>query len=174
MRLFVAINLPENVKNYLKSIQSLLPSAKMSLTKDFHLTLQFIGEATLDQAMEIKSALYHVFMPKMTFKLGKIGVFKSRGYINVALIDLECPKELLRVQSEVEEQLAPLGFFKDKPFKPHLTLARVKFCDDKKFEEAISHIKIEPTTFTADTFELMESYLSQDGATYSVIETFKS
>ncbi|MFH1720479.1 MAG: 2'-5' RNA ligase family protein, partial [Patescibacteria group bacterium] len=70
MRLFVAINLPNEIRNYLKSIQDQLPNAKMTKPKDFHLTLQFLGDAEAAQALEIKSALYQVFMPRLKLKLG--------------------------------------------------------------------------------------------------------
>lgn len=173
MRLFAAINLPGEIKDYLKSVQKELPEAKMNLTSDFHLTLQFLGEVPPDKALEIKSALYHVFMPRIRMKLGGIGVFKSRGHINVVWIGLLIPEELKRMQKEVSEQLAPLGFFEDKPFKPHLTLARVKFSGGD-FEKELEKIKVLPKEFSVDSFELMESHLSQRGAMYDVIETYKS
>jgi RNA 2',3'-cyclic 3'-phosphodiesterase len=173
MRLFVAINLPEEIGNYLRSVQEQLPDAEMNLTKDFHLTLQFLGEVSADQAMEIKSALYHVFMPHLKFKLGKIGVFKSRDEIKVVWTGLECPEELMRVKSEVEEQLAPIGFFNDKLFKPHLTLARVKSCG-QDFEKELGEIEVMEREFEVDTFELMESCLSPSGAKYEILETYKS
>lgn len=177
MRLFVAINLPEDVKKYLKSIQQLSfgPNRErgFSLAGDFHLTLQFIGEVNTEQALNIKSALYHVFMPKMIFRLGPLGVFKNGGKVRVVWIGLSVPKELYRVQSEVEEQLAPLGFFNDKKFTPHLTLARVKFCDDD-FENRLKKISVEQKEFTADSFSLMESHLSSSGAEYDEIENYKS
>lgn len=173
MRLFVALNLPEEIKDYLKSLQDGLPEAKMNLTSDFHLTLQFLGEVSPDKALEIKSALYHVFMPHMKIKLGGVGVFKSRGHVNVVWVGLLIPEELKLVQSEVLEQLAPLGFLEDKPFKPHLTLARVKFSEDD-FEKKLVGIKVEPKEFFVDSFELMESHLSSHGAEYEVIETYKS
>ena len=173
MRLFVALNLPDEVSDYLKSLQAQLPSAKMNLAKDFHLTLQFLGDVSVDQVMEIKSALYHVFMPYLKFKLGKIGVFKSRGEVKVVWAGLEFPEELMRVHSEIEEQLAPLGFFNDKAFKPHLTLARVKECG-VDFESELNGIEVLEKEFEVSEFELMESHLSPEGAKYEIIETFKS
>ncbi|MBU1992756.1 RNA 2',3'-cyclic phosphodiesterase [Patescibacteria group bacterium] len=173
MRLFVAINLPNEIRNYLKSIQDQLPNAKMTKPKDFHLTLQFLGDAEAAQALEIKSALYQVFMPRLKLKLGKMGVFKRNGDVSVVWIGLEIPEELKRVQSEVEEQLAPLGFLSDKEFKPHLTLARVKYCE-KSFEEELGKIEVMLKEFEVNSFSLMESHLSSEGAKYEEIENFAS
>ncbi|MFH1720302.1 MAG: 2'-5' RNA ligase family protein, partial [Patescibacteria group bacterium] len=70
-------------------------------------------------------------------------------------------------------QLAPLGFLSDKEFKPHLTLARVKYCE-KSFEEELGKIEVMLKEFEVNSFSLMESHLSSEGAKYEEIENFAS
>ncbi|MBI2142509.1 RNA 2',3'-cyclic phosphodiesterase, partial [Candidatus Woesearchaeota archaeon] len=63
MRLFIAIDLPEEAKNELLRVQGLLPEAKLSRTKDFHITLKFLGEVTLQKAEWVKEKLRQVKFP---------------------------------------------------------------------------------------------------------------
>ena len=57
MRLFVALDLPWEVKEELADLSCNIPGARWVPTDNFHLTLRFIGEASRLQAEEIDLAL---------------------------------------------------------------------------------------------------------------------
>lgn len=167
MRLFVAIPFSEKCEKYLNDIQNKLPDAKMRLSNHFHITLQFLGHVQPEKVDEIKKQLKEISFGQFNLTLDKLGVFKNpKGYIRVAWIAVSFPEELKNLQTQVEEKLKPLGFEPDKPFKPHLTLARIKFADDKKFEEELKGIKAPPLTETVERMVLFQSHLSRDGAQY--------
>ena len=57
MRLFVAISLPEDVRDELARLGHGLPGARWVAPENLHLTLRFIGEVDADEAHDIDAAL---------------------------------------------------------------------------------------------------------------------
>jgi|WetSurMetagenome_2_1015567.scaffolds.fasta_scaffold633985_1 RNA 2',3'-cyclic 3'-phosphodiesterase len=170
MRIFIAIDLPEEVKQYLSSIQ--LPEAKISKVKDFHLTLKFLGELTPDKVERVKLLLQEVKFEKFVAATTTIGVFPNENYIRVVWIGLEPEDKILALQQQIEALLCK-EFGKEKSFKPHLTLARVKFMADKNsFLQHLKEIKTERKTFAVERFSLKESRLSPKGPEYRDLAVF--
>jgi 2'-5' RNA ligase len=175
MRLFIALPFSDNVKNYLEGLQSGLPEAKMNLNHHFHITLQFLGEASVEQAQVIMNELKKISFKKFSVKFGEIGFFKNRrGFIQLVYVDILMPEELKKLQIQVENLMKTLGFYPDKPFKPHITLTRIKFADDKIFEQELKKIKTENLLETIDKMVLFESVLSPEGASYNELLTINS
>lgn len=145
----------------------------MTLNKHFHLTLQFIGQVQPEELEPIKEKLSSVKFTKIALKLEKIGVYKNKkGYIKVVWAGLTFPPELKVLQETLS--LGELNYELDKPFAPHLTLARIKYADDKKFEKELEIIKISPMEFTLDTLILYQSHLSKEGSKYEELLTIQA
>lgn len=178
MRLFLAINLPDELKKLLfEFAQPLKGFGKLNLVeeKNIHLTLKFLGEvkeSTLDGIIEdLRGVKFRGF----PVTLHGIGVFPSKNYIRVVWVG--CGKgsdEIVTLHKGVETALK--GFKKDKDFHPHATLARVKFPDDKegliKFIEENSSREF--GRFEAASFDLMKSELTIEGPKYEVLESFRN
>ena len=78
MRLFVALDLPNKIKDklfYLKDKN--LNGARWTGSKQWHITLHFIGE--VDDEMAIKSALSTVSSEAFSLKLQGIGTFPQKA-----------------------------------------------------------------------------------------------
>ena len=175
MRLFIALPFSEQIQNYLESLLTKLPEAKMTLNHHFHITLQFLGDVSVEQAQEIQQALKKISFPKMNLKLTEIGVFKNyQGFIKVVWVGITFPEELKKLQKDIETSMKQLGFKPDKPFSPHLTLARIKFADDKVFEEQLKKINLDKLEDTASKIILFESVLSSYGASYNELLTIQA
>jgi len=173
MRVFIAIDLPQEVKKELLNIQRQLPKAKLRVVKDFHLTLKFIGEITPERVEKAKELLEKVEFKASKVSLSNIGVFPSENYIRVVWVGLEPEKELFELQQKIEAVLQK-EFRNDKGFKAHLTLARVKFVDDKKgFVEELKNIKVERKEFLVDSFKLKKSTLTNEGPIYDDLAIFR-
>ena len=175
MRLFIAIELPEQVKEYLTNVQKQITGFKgKSVSKgQMHLTLKFLGEVPENKLELIKEKLKEVKVEKIDCFTTNIGFFPSENYIRVVWIGLEPKEEIIELQKEIDNELKEL-FSKDKRFHPHLTLARVKFVEDKeKFKENIKKIKLEKKEFSVDCFKLIKSTLTSDGPVYEVVRVFK-
>ena len=79
MRLFIAIDLPENVKEYLRKLQASLPSANMSRARDFHLTLKFLGECGEALRGKVEEELKQIHFQPFEAELGEIGAFGGKN-----------------------------------------------------------------------------------------------
>ena len=80
--------------------------------------------------------------------------------------------EIYELQQKIDSRLADL-FPKDDRFKPHITLARVKFIKDKvKFIRELKQIKIEKKEFSVSNFKLMKSTLTPEGPVYEDLAVF--
>lgn len=166
MRLFIAIDLDN--EEYFKDIQKQIDSenAKINLTKAYHLTLKFLGEVSAAKVQKIKEALNKINLESFKIKTTKIGVFPNANFVRVIWIGMEPENEIIELKNKVDDCLSDL-FRKEKDFKPHLTLARVKFVKDKgKFIENLRKIKIEEKEFEIKNIKLIRSTLTPDGPVY--------
>ena len=174
MRLFIAIDFNE-LRDYFIELQKLLPkNAKLSLTKSFHITLKFFGEVQPDKVETITNTLKNIKFQSFSVFLDSIGIFPTENYIRVVWVGLKPEEKILELQKSIDELLKPL-FKKEKEFKAHITLARVKYPEDKKqFLEEIKKIKIENKKIEIRDFRLIKSTLSPKGAIYENLAVFNS
>lgn len=172
MRLFIAIDFNE-LKDYFIELQKLLPlNAKLSLTKEFHLTLKFLGEVQPNNAEKVISALNNVKFHKFEVFLDSIGIFPTENYIRVVWVGLNPEEKVIELQSRIEKLLEKM-FRKEKDFKAHITLARVKEPEDKKsFVENVKKIKVESRKIEVKDFRLVKSTLTSQGPVYEDLQVF--
>jgi len=68
-----------------------------------------------------------------------------------------------------------IGFKADKRFHPHLTLARIRFLDDKNgFMKSLGNIVPPKESFVVNSFKLIRSTLSPEGPLYDVVKSFSA
>lgn len=177
MRLFISIEVPEDVKEYLTNIQEKLDDNTANKIKcvnkyHIHLTLKFLGEVEPDIVEEIRNNLKKISFNPFSVYLDKIGVFPSENYIRVVWVGLKPEDVIFKLQKSIDENLKKI-FKKEKNFKAHLTLARVKFIDDKKkFIDKLKDIKIEKKKIDIDCFKLIKSTLTPQGPIYDDLGIF--
>ncbi len=174
MRTFIAVDLPQEAKDELASVQKQLPTAaaKLSLAHDFHMTLKFLGEITPAKVDAVKNALSTVAFKKFTAAVAEVGVFPSENQVRVVWAGIEPEGEFVQLQKLIDEALDK-EFPKEKGFKPHITLARVKFVQDKRqFQQQLQQIKASSVKFTVDSFKLKRSTLSNKGAVYEDLAVY--
>lgn len=157
MRLFYAIDFPEEIKSALMRYQSDLRSigttGRFVRRDTLHLTLHFLGETPPSQLMKAKKAADQAAATCAPFSLctASPGSFaKGRGG-EVLWLGLEPCKALLDVQGQLEDCLERQEFKKDtKPYRPHITMAR-----DADWSTDLP--KLDPLTIPADGITLFES-----------------
>ncbi len=169
MRLFIAFDVSK-AKESILAAQKQLTEAKLTLTKSFHLTLKFLGEVTPAKAEEIKQKLATVQFKPFKAHLNGTGVFPNENLIRVVWVGIEPSDTICELQNKIEEAL---GGEKEKDFKPHITLARVK-SSDKKFAEKIKKLKVEPASFEVKEFKLIESKLETEGPVYTDVARYEA
>ena len=178
MRAFIAIEIPSEVKKIFLEVQNQLDKdkAKLKITRDFHLTLKFLGEVDETKVEEIKKKLSEIKFDSFETSLTNIGVFPEEDYIRVIWIGLDDPKNAIKkLQQEIDEKLQKLGFKKDERFHPHVTLARVKFTKDKEgLLKNLKKIEFKKEPFKVNEFKLKKSTLTPKGSIYEDLGVFSA
>ena len=170
MRLFIALDF-STLKDYLTEVQnSIKDLAKMTLPKDFHLTLKFLGEVPEDKISKIKETLNNISFNKFSVELDNAGFFPSESYIRVVWVGIKPIDKVNELQKLIDNSLSQI-FSKDSRFHLHITIARVKFIKDKKqFIETIKSIKLENKKIDINDFRLIKSTLTPDGPIYKDLD----
>lgn len=177
MRLFIAIDLPEDVKQRIEEIKSSLKAIKgikPVKKENLHLTMKFLGEVDDNKVKKIVDALKQVEFKPFTLFLGRLGFFPNEKRIRVLWVDAVPPEPLLELKKGIDKALPQ---FKDNhPFQSHLTFARIKCLasvdDKKKLLELINNTKVEKKEFLVDKFKLYKSTLLPEGPVYEVFAGF--
>lgn len=143
MRLFVAVDLPDEARQAIAVHQKLL-AGPLSKSKEglklvepsrMHLTLLFIGEAQDERVPAIVESMNApASMPPFDVTFGGVGVFPPRGAPQVLWIGIaEGAAPLERLQHDIVERVRAVGIaFDDRPFHPHLTLGRWRGADRRR------------------------------------------
>lgn len=174
MRLFIAFDIPEKVKEQLVSIQKKIKTeAKIKWVKaeNIHLTLKFLGDVAGDKVDEIKARLENISFEPFDVEVSGIGVFPSESYIKVIWVGLRYDRAMENLVNEIREQLNE--FKDDYPFKAHITIGRVRFVRNKKaLVEELKKIKVKSERFTVRRFKLYKSMLTKEGPVYEELAEF--
>ena len=174
MRLFIAVDFNE-LKDYFVELQKQLPrNAKLSLVKTFHITLKFLGEVQPEKAEKTAEILKNIKFEPFSVFLDSVGIFPTENYIRVVWVGINPEEKILELQRNIDEALELL-FKKENDFKAHITLARVKYPEDKKsFIEQLKKIKVESKKIEIKNFRLIKSNLTPKGAIYEELAIFNS
>jgi len=177
IRSFIAIDLSDPFRRQIEAfIQELRKSdaqVRWVRTEGIHLTLKFLGNVAPELIEEIKPALARIASQTAPIRIepeacGAFPTIKSPRVIWVGIRGQIGPlAELVR---RVETAMVPLGFEQEgRPFKPHLTVGRVK---GRLRLQALQQILLEHRDFSAEAFDaaevvLYKSDLRPDGARYT-------
>jgi len=178
MRLFIAIEMPEEIKEYLIQIQSKigndLAKIKWVNKEQMHLTLKFLGEVEPNGMGKVKKEIEKIKFEPFSVHLDSIGVFPSEDYIRVIWTGLNPEEKILELQKEIDGKLKKL-FNREKNFKAHITLGRIKFVDDKvKFMDMLKKFVVKSKKIDVDNFKLIKSTLTRHGPVYEEVKGFSA
>lgn len=160
MRLFIAIEFPEEIKAELEKSAALLRRACKQGTftrrENFHLTLAFLGQVPSQRVNEITGIMDACASPSIPITIGHMGRFKHREG-DVLWRQIEADSGLFQLQSDLAAALRAQGFpLEEREYKPHLTLARRAVLKDgmKLFELSA---QMPDLNYTAEHMTLMRS-----------------
>ena len=180
MRLFVALDIPENVRRTISELmQKLEPTclgARWVRAEGMHVTLKFIGEASEEKVAAVRkelSAVHSAQAAELGFR--NVGFFPNARHPRVFWVGIETSPNLAEMAGEIERRLEKLGIPReDRAFKPHLTLARFKSEEGlPRLHDAIQKLgAVEFGRMSTEEFYLYQSTLKPGGAEYTKLETF--
>ncbi|MDP6351214.1 MAG: RNA 2',3'-cyclic phosphodiesterase [Alphaproteobacteria bacterium] len=173
-RLFVAIPLPEPVKDRLEQFQAGLAGARWVPRENMHLTLRFIGAVAGDQAEDIDTELATVRAPPFPVTLEGAGTFPGRGKPRSLWAGVAANGALAELKGRVDRALARAGCEPDqRKYTAHVTLARLKGTRRESVADfAARAAPAIPIGFDVATFVLYSSFLASSGAIYTPEATY--
>lgn len=183
MRLFVAINLPPDLRQRLFDSTAPLRTGKFPvrwvMPDAMHITLKFLGDTEDERADSVRRTMREgtARHRPFTFRIGPVGAFPNLRRPRVLWLGITADSVLSDLQRETERDLAQLGFDTEaRRFSPHVTIGRARNeARPPAFNglEPIAHsiaISAEPVVVTA--IDLMRSRLGRGGAVYERIDSF--
>jgi 2'-5' RNA ligase len=177
MRLFIAIEIPDEIKKEMVTVQERLRKtnvdASWTRAEGMHLTLKFLGEVPEKKVTEIVGGLHSAVdgIGPLKLSVSGVGTFPNPKNARVVWIGLAGDREeLSRLQVAVENAMVLLGMAREeRKFTPHLTLGRIKYIRSRDmWIKTLGEIKdISLPAFEATSISLMKSELKPSGAVYT-------
>jgi RNA 2',3'-cyclic 3'-phosphodiesterase len=178
MRVFIAIDIPEDIRKRLGTVQDQLrsfsPSARWVAPDSIHLTLKFIGEIAEKRRDEIDEALADLTWKAFPVTVRGVGFFPGMRSPRVFWAGLQCPT-MEGLAKEIDARLEPAGFEpEERAFRAHVTLARSKSTrlENGLVTAAEKFTEADFGTFIVDRCFLYQSTLKSGGALYTKLKEY--
>ncbi len=174
MRLFVAIDLPEEVKESIWNVSERLKrikGLKVVERENLHITLKFLGEVKESSIKEISERLSGINSEPFSVSVEGIGSFPSKKRPRVIWVGINRGyDEILLLKKKIDVSLSPM-FGSEKRFSPHITIARAKYpLKWSLIDDVISGFREQIFGgFEVLGFSLKKSILKPEGPLYSDI-----
>ena len=171
-RLFIALGLPNAVRDALTALREDLDGARWTPPDHLHCTLRFLGDTPEERIPYLEAALGGIAAPPLALRLDGLTAFPSPRAPRVLVARLAPDDALADLQRRIEAAVRDLGFApEDRPFRPHVTLARLKRPGTRAVPAYLrSHDAGAP--FAADAFHLYASTLTPAGAVHERLASF--
>ncbi|WP_347313272.1 RNA 2',3'-cyclic phosphodiesterase [Defluviimonas sp. SAOS-178_SWC] len=175
MRAFVAIPVPEDIRDRLEELQSDLPVGRLSDPGTFHVTLAFLGEEPVERIEAAHEALDRLAAAPFSLRIDGLDTFGGAAPRTLfAAIAPSAPLDAL--QRKVRSLLHGAGIMPDRTrFRPHVTLAR--FRPGSGIDAALARFLTRHATFGTAPFPVTEvvlyrSHLTGDGAIHEALAEY--
>jgi 2'-5' RNA ligase len=183
VRLFVAVEIADGVLSRLASLSAELQkraarqarSARLTWVRPerMHLTVRFIGEVDEARTAAIAAALAPPLQtPVFDIRIAGTGAFPPRGRPRVLWAGIEEGIDGLQaLEREVTERLSGCGVPpEDRPYNPHLTLARVRDPGGLRSEPLFEGLSDSFGTSRVEAITLFHSRTSPKGPDYFALQ----
>src|SRR5262245_4391207 len=178
MRLFIAVELPDELRNALGRVQrelhSLTGTARWIGPESIHITLKFLGEVPETRVADIDAAITGLTWKPFLITVRGVGFFPGNRSPRVFWAGMEAPT-MEDLVERLDTRLERLGFEKEKrAFRPHITLARAKNTrmDASLVAAAERYGHAEFGSFTVDRMFLFKSTLKPSGAVHEKVREY--
>jgi len=180
VRLFLAVNLPADVRHAIAHaatpLRAVAPGLSWVNEEKVHLTVKFLGQQPAVMAERVATAMREIAARNRVIdvEVGGVGAFPNFRRPRVVWIGVTPEPKLELLHHDVESSCESLGLPIDgKPFRPHLTLARVRpRASDPQTLRELAHAAravsyVEEVVITS--IDLMESTHTASGSVYRIV-----
>jgi 2'-5' RNA ligase len=183
-RLFVAIDIPADVKERALEMRRALEAdgwqARWVKPEALHLSLRFYGNQPVDSVPGLIERLRFATGAAHAFELrtASAGLFPNARRPRVIWLGVEDHTgTLAQIATSIERESRDYGIDPEtRPFRPHMTLARVRPEEIATIHDISRHFagfeRLAPLRFEVDHCSLIRSELRREGPIYTVIERF--
>ncbi|WP_321372158.1 RNA 2',3'-cyclic phosphodiesterase [uncultured Desulfuromusa sp.] len=175
VRLFVAIELPENLKKSLSEVVSSLAKSRVDVkwvkVENLHMTLKFLGDTDHDKLPEIIAALDTISRRQIPFTVNVSGYqfLPPRENPRILAVETDQQERLKRLAVIVQDYLEKYDFSKEKRFKSHITLGRLKGTTKNSKLKQLTECEKPAGSFPVQSVSLYKSILTPTGPIYKVL-----
>ncbi|MBO0332076.1 RNA 2',3'-cyclic phosphodiesterase [Sneathiella sp. CAU 1612] len=168
MRLFVAIALPEEIKERIGALRGGIPEARWIASENAHVTLAFIGEVQSPMMMDISLALGRIKYPSFDIDIEGVGVFGSNKRPRILWAGVRPTAAINLLHQKIVTAIESVGAtVDDRRFRAHITLARVHNSPYERVRNFLTdHALFRTETLPVTSFTLFSSHLSSSSAIY--------
>ena len=174
MRLFIALPMPDKVKDRLVELQQPINGVRWQDKQKLHLTLKFLGDTEPEKVRTLQDQLQQVNQESFSIILTGFGYFPEGKKPSVLWTGIEQSDPLTSLYQKIEQVCTSLGFEENtRPFKPHVTIARINGGQKRDVMSFINqHKQFRMENVPVDEFVLYESKLDPEGAKHIRLRTF--
>lgn len=183
MRTFIAIELPEEIKDTLARLQEQLKSSganvKWAAPQNIHLTLKFLGEIDENKLDGVKQVIDEAVADKTSFqaRISSLGAFPKIDFPRIIWVGIDLgDKETKSIAKDLEDGLTKINIPKeDRPFSSHVTLGRVRSNLNRErlvkgLKEAQGKFGEKSLEFSVTKIILFKSTLTPKGPVYEILK----
>jgi 2'-5' RNA ligase len=174
LRLFVALELPDEVRRRIAMLSAGLPDARWVAPENLHVTLRFIGEVDEYVAEDIDSELVGVRGRPIKISLDGLGCFESRDRVRAVWARVVAGEELAHLQRSIEHAVRRAGLEPDThKFVPHVTLTRLRRVPVDVVAPYLAHNgDFRAGPFDVAHFTLFRSHMGHGGSHYEALAQY--
>lgn len=174
-RLFVAVELPEAVREELGRLCGDVPGARWAEPDDMHLTLRFIGDVDGLGFEDVAGALASVRAASFEMVLRGVGHFPPRGEPRTLWAGVERSEPLTLLHDRIESALTRAGIEPERrKFHPHITLARLRGSPARAVGSFLArHALFHTLPIPVEEFHLVSSKLTPKHAVHRTEESYR-
>jgi 2'-5' RNA ligase len=178
MRLFTGLSIPPPILQTLcETLDRLRPAAPLNwtLVENLHVTLKFIGEWPEARLPDLQQALASSSKPaSFSVEISKFGFFPNPHRPRYFFAGIHAGPELETLARSIDEALANMGCAREnRPYWPHLTLARIKNENIVSLREQIAAMSnFQFGSFEATRFHLYLSKPGPAGSAYTLLASY--
>mgnify|MGYP006288942649 FL=1 len=157
-RIFTAIMMPDGLSRQLLELPQKGVQGRWNNWRDLHITLRFIGDIDPARIPEMKDDLKRVKRPPVDIEIDGLDIFYTPRQ-PVLFADVKSKRKLETLVADITDILQPYDIYiPERPYRPHVTLARLKKTPKKTAETYIrQHSGKVKGHFKADSFHLIHS-----------------
>lgn len=169
-RLFVAIDLPDSLRNLLVQLDPKIAGVRWTVPEQMHLTLGFFPSVPQDVDLKFREKLSAIDFGSFFLPVVGVGAFPPKGPAKIIWIGIgRGHPHLFQIHKRVQEAALTAGLEPElRPWHPHITLARCRDANESVVRKFLkTNVDLEAGSIRVSEFHLYSSTLTPAGPIHS-------